>query len=214
MKSSIEYTCFGLRATLALLAALLLPACSHVTVVKEAPHGEEAATSPPVSDATSRRFREALDFIAAQEYARAEAVLQAIIAESPALAGPHLNLGMVYAATGRDGQARQAYIRAIELRPDNAAAYNELGILHRRGGNFAAARAAYEEALRIDPDYALAHRNLGILFDLYLRQPARALSHYRRYQALPGAADRQVELWIAELSKRVERARQIARSEP
>ncbi len=199
-------------AALILLAALILPACSHVGVIEETQTaGQEP---PPVSSETTRRFQEALAFIEAEEYHRAEAVLLEIIAASPTLAGPYLNLGMIYAATDRDAKARLAFGRAIELKPHNAAAYNEMGILYRKGGDFAAARAAYEQALLIAPDYALAHRNLGILYDLYLRQPQRALAHYQRYQDLLGTRDRQVGLWITELNKRVERNRKIARSEP
>ena len=216
MKSSTDRIQRLYPAALVLLGASLLPACSQVQVVPGARPGdqERQARAVPVSAAVERRFREALAFIAVEEYSRAEALLRDIIAASPGLAGPHLNLGMVYAATGRDEQARQAYARAIALRPGHAAAYNELGILYRRMGEFAKARDAYQQALRIAPDYALAHRNLGILFDLYLREPGRALSHYRRYQALLQQPDREVTLWITELDKRLARARKIARSAP
>ena len=74
----------------------------------------------------------------------------------------------------------------------------------RRAGNFDAARSAYEKALIADPAHAKAQLNLGILYDLYLQRPAQALTAYEAFQAAQDEADPQVDIWIADVKRRVE----------
>ena len=80
---------------------------------------------------------------------------------------------------------------------------NQLAVTQRRAGAFKDARVTYERVLSIDPTYADAERNLGILHDLYLDDPAAALPHYERYQALTQGADMQVTAWLVELKTRL-----------
>ena len=63
--------------------------------------------------------------------------------------------------------------------PDNTRLYNS-------PEGYRKMMAAYDAALTLEPDYALAHRDIGILYDLYLQQPAQALTHYKRYLELAG----------------------------
>ncbi len=198
-------------ALILLLCVLLLPACSQINISHSGSRQPDSrAVEAALSPATMQQFQAALELIALQKYQQAEIALQDLIAVHPSLAGLYLNLGMIYASTDRDELAQQAFTKAIELNPDNTSAYNELGILYRKSGKFEKALLSYQQALTIAPDYALAHRNIGILYDLYLLQPTQALQHYRRYQDLIEADDRQVELWIAEISKRVQNAHKIA----
>ncbi|HET9694606.1 MAG TPA: tetratricopeptide repeat protein [Steroidobacteraceae bacterium] len=83
------------------------------------------------------------------------------------------------------------------------ASLNQLAVAQRRAGAFREARENYERALAIDANYADAVRNLAILHDLYLHDPAAALTHYERYQAITGGADAQVTAWLAELRTRL-----------
>ncbi|HHH35555.1 MAG TPA: tetratricopeptide repeat protein [Gammaproteobacteria bacterium] len=141
--------------------------------------------------------------LAADDLAAAEPPLRQVVEARPELATPRLNLGLLYARTGRDEAALAALREAARLDPGLAAAHTQMGILLRQAGDFQGARAAYERALAADPDHARAHLNLGILFDLYLQQPARALRHYERYQALDGGGDREVKMWIVDLRQRL-----------
>lgn len=86
--------------------------------------------------------------------------------------------------------------------PGLAAVHNNLGIAYRRKGQFKKARTAYQAALKANPDSRNAHLNLGILYDVYLQQPAKAISQYRRYQKLGDKPDQKVASWIADLEQR------------
>ena len=61
----------------------------------------------------------------------------------------------------RDYQAAvDSYSRAIELKPQNAKAYNYRGLCQRDLGNFAAALNDFRKATEIDPNYVEAKNNL------------------------------------------------------
>lgn len=79
---------------------------------------------------------------------------------------------------------------------------NEAAIASREQGDFEQARDYYRRALKIADDDAITHHNLGILLDLYMGEPAAALEHYQRYQALTQNLDRTVAGWIALLQRR------------
>ena len=78
--------------------------------------------------------------------------------------------------------------------------YN-MAVIYSKEGRSRDAEAEYLKALRIDPSDADIHYNLGILYDQDLKNPKRAMMHYRRYLAIrPSAADvDQVKSWIVEL---------------
>ena len=54
----------------------------------------------------------------------------------------------------------------------------------------------------VDPNYAYAHLNIAILYDLYVSEPERALSHYQRYRELEPKEAATVTKWIADLQQR------------
>ena len=56
------------------------------------------------------------------------------------------------------------YLRAIELDPDDAAAYYNLGIAYDNQGNYTKAIESYEKAIELDPDSADAYNNRAIIY--------------------------------------------------
>jgi tetratricopeptide (TPR) repeat protein len=191
---------------LALLAGCAIPvaetpsAKSALTPPKPAP--KPALVEPVVSAEARHQYEQALAALKAGRYVEAERALVALTLREPNLAGPHGNLGILYARTGKPTQAIESLRQAIRLNPDRAAYYNELGLVFRREGKFDEARRQYDKALEVDPDYANAHLNLGIVLDLYLHDPERALAHYQRYRELAPREATTVNKWIADLQQR------------
>lgn len=144
-----------------------------------------------------QRFDEALALLKGNQIAEAEQAFTWLTQDFPQYAGPWTNLGIIMAKSNRASQAFTNLVRAVELNDDDATAWNWLGILYRQARDYARAENAYKSALKADDGLALAHLNLGILYDEYLKRPADALPHYRRYLQIAGKDDLRVQAWIA-----------------
>jgi tetratricopeptide (TPR) repeat protein len=160
------------------------------------------AAAKPAADTTEADFQRALQLMQSRDYAAAEPLLSGLTQRQPKLAGPWLNLGILYARTNRKPEALRALRQGLSLNPRSAAAQNQLGILLRETGDLRAAEQAYPAALAATPGYAYAHLNLGVLYDVHLRQPALALKHYEQYRSLAPADGARVAVWIADLKQR------------
>ncbi len=155
-----------------------------------------ARQSPP---SARERFSNAVELVGKNQFQTAEPLLEALVKENPNLSGPLTNLGIVYYKTGRRDQALAAFSRAAVANPRNAVAYNWLGLIYREAGDYARAEQGYLRAIQADSNHAAAHLNLGILYDQYLKRPAQAIEHYRRYGRLDRSSELQVAAWIAAL---------------
>ncbi len=195
--------------TLVILCAATLAGCAAPAprpTDAPAPIGPAAAIDPAVV----RQYERALAAMKAKRDPQAERMLLEIAERQPALAGPQVNLGILYQRSGRTADAERVLRQAIAINPKRADAHNQLGIALREQGRFKEARAAYEGALALDASYALAHLNLGILYDLYLLEPGKALQHYERYQQLLLTPDEEVAKWVVDLQRRTQRAQAAA----
>ncbi|WP_341888347.1 tetratricopeptide repeat protein [Variovorax sp. YR752] len=181
------------------------PAASAPAATAAAPAAVPAAparTEVPVPPAAQRAFDEALRALRAGRNEDAERGFKALAQSNPELGGPHANLGVIYRQAGKFAESVAALERATKASPEQPVYFNQIGISYRHLGDFAKARTAYERALEIDPKYAAAQLNLGILFDLYLRDSAKALEAYERYAALSGGQDATVAKWMVDLKNR------------
>ena len=190
------------RAAAGLLLVLLLAGCATAP----APAPQAPATEQPrvtVDPVLQQRFEAGLEQLRGEDFEAAITTFREIIEQNDDLPGAHANLGIALVRSGDPEAGRAALERATELAPEQPVILNQLGVLHRRAGRFDEAADAYRRALAADPDYADAHVNLGMLCELYIRDLECALEHYRRYQELSSEADPEVELWIADVARRL-----------
>ncbi len=181
----------------AITPAAAAAASAPVTAAAPPPKAEA-----PVPPAAQRAFDDALRAMRAGRTEDAERAFKALAQSNPELGGPHANLGVIHRQAGKSGESIAALERATKASPDQPVYFNQLGISYRHAGQFAKAREAYEQALSLDANYAAAQLNLGILFDLYLRDSARALQAYERYAELSGGKDATVAKWVIDLKNR------------
>ncbi len=159
-------------------------------------------TEPSRMDVKLRaEFDQASAMIKEARYDKAILLLEKVIAQSPEMTAPRINLAIAYRQINKPEQAERHLKKALELIPGHPVASNEYGLLLRKAGRFAEGRAIYEKALAAFPEYHPLQKNLGILCDLYLKDSACALEHYEIYsKAVP--KDDQVKLWLADLHTR------------
>ena len=146
-------------------------------------------------------FDRASAMIKEAKYDKAIELLEKVIAQSPEMTAPHINVAIAYRQINKPEQAEQHLKKALESVHGHPVASNEYGLLLRKAGRFAEARAIYEKSLAVFPEYYPIHKNLAILCDLYLKDGACAVEHYEIYgKAVP--KDPQVKLWLADLQSR------------
>ena len=160
-------------------------------------------TEPSSMDAQLRAdFEQASVMIKATEYEKATELLEKVIAQSPGITAPYINIAIAYKHMNKPEKAEPHLKSALELFPGHPVASNEYGLLLRKAGRFAESREVYEKSLAIFPEYHPIHKNLGILCDLYLNDLACAVEHYGIYsKGVP--KDEQMKLWLAGLQARL-----------
>jgi len=204
----------SIRGTLLLLLGLLqLVGCATTGT---SPGEAESATAEVVvvadiaitteqDAARHEALQMVLEVMRAGEWQTALELSEELITNYPTMAEAYANLGNIHWRLGAGEKAEEAWIRALELRPGWASVCNQMGLFYRERGSFIQALSMYQQALAADEGYARAHRNLAILYEIYLGEGTKALQHYRRYQELSGGGGQGVDLWIADLERRVAR---------
>src|SRR5690606_7040561 len=121
----------------------------------------------------------------------------------PELAGPLVNLGIIYWRQEKLAEAEKFFNQALAGNALNNDAYIQFALFLRDQGRFAEAEAQYRKALEVWPHNAAAHRNLGILYDLYMGKFDEALKHYEMVLRLSRGPNKEVEGWIIDLKRRM-----------
>ena len=156
----------------------------------------------PLSSEIEEQFNHGVRAIYDQNFDKAEEIFLKMTQSYPTLSGPFANLGSVLTTKKEYASAELAFLRALELNKQNPEIYNQLGLMYRQSGQFNKALEIYKQGLETAPENPNLLRNIGILLELYLGTPEAALEYYQRYlETKPN--DKQVQIWIADLSQRI-----------
>jgi len=97
----------------------------------------------------------------AGELFQAEQLYRQILVADCSCADAWCFLGAACDAQGKFAEAQASYLRAIQLKPDYAAAHYNLALALEHEGKLEEALASYQRALRLQPDNLAARTNLG-----------------------------------------------------
>jgi len=95
------------------------------------------------------------------------------------LANAYVNRGAVYSDLGREKEAREDYLAALAVSPNNWWLHNNLGNAYAREGQFDTALSHYAHAISLNPSYASAYYNRGVVAN-YLNDRAQAIDDFTR----------------------------------
>ena len=97
-----------------------------------------------------------------------------------------LNLGVLYAETGRAEESEQAYRRAIAQNPRGIAGRVNLADIYRAQSRDAEGEVLLREALELEPDNADVHHALGLLLIRRGQRETAAVALERAWRLAPG----------------------------
>jgi tetratricopeptide (TPR) repeat protein len=163
--------------------------------------GKVVQASPSIAPHLLAELDSAMALLKAGQHEQAVDALKKLAVALPDNPIPPINLALAYKKLDKLDLAETQLKTALTIEADNPVAGNELALLYRMTGRFGQARALYEQTLAKYPHFAMARKNLGVLCDLYLRDLACAIEHYKTY-ALSAPNDKSVGIWIADLQKR------------
>lgn len=100
-------------------------------------------------------------YMRGRRFPEAEEYLRKVAAQQPREPGPHIQLGRVLAAEGKDDAAIAELEAGAKLAPTDLTVQRDLADLYTAAGKPAQAEAAYRSLLAIHPADADLHRDLG-----------------------------------------------------
>ena len=140
----------------------------------------------------TRLFQQAKQAVAKGNYTKALSLYNKLLKQNPQHAAALTNRGLLWEMMPAKNTAEKAknrgfaendYLRALELNPDSAEAYNNLGALYLDMNHNADAAGYFTEALLRNPSYFTALVNRGVAYSR-LGQLSKALLDFSRAQEL------------------------------
>jgi len=102
-----------------------------------------------------------------------------LLGNAPSAAYPHFLRAKIWGTKNEIGEAIVELEKAVQLRPDDAAAWSDLGGMRRLAADRDGAKEALKKAVELNPDDSVAQYRLGQLY-LEQGQPRSALAHLRK----------------------------------
>ena len=170
----------------------------------ERPGTLRISVEQPANSTASQLFAEAIAAHRAQDFPRARALYERLLARAPGDPDALNNLGVILTMERDYDRAYELLRRAVTAAPRNAGAWNNIGNLLREQGKTGEAITAFRQALAIDPGHqgagvGLAQQYLATnalsqarerLEDVLRANPALAEAHYTLGQVLERQGDR------------------------
>ena len=194
--------CSRLGIWLTLLCCLL--ACSGAPekpaiVIEQTPKD----ALPVLTEAEKQQYREALDLMAQQSFAKAETIFAALVKTQPKLTGAYVNLAVIKKQQKDLEEAQRLLTQALSINPNFIDALLQQALIYQDQGNFSKTEDLLRRAEAIEPNHPLVNYNLGVLYELYLQDYSRAIKHYKRYVSVSKADDVEtVQRWIMLLERK------------
>jgi tetratricopeptide (TPR) repeat protein len=121
----------------------------------------------------------AVTYRAMKNYGEALRAEEAALALQPERSEFHGIRAMVRVETGQFAQAKDEFLRVIQMDPNNAVAWNNLGNAYRELNELDEAAEAYRKAIELSPHYAYPENGLGTVL-VRQKQTQEAIPHFEK----------------------------------
>jgi len=102
----------------------------------------------------------------------------------------YYRLGKEYIRKNRLDKAISVFRKSVELAPHKTRHRLLLAKCYVRNHDHIRAKGQYKKVLLSDPSNTRAHKNLALIYEFHLKDPQRALAHYKKYIDLGGNSER------------------------
>jgi len=143
---------------------VLLAASHAILLVTVSAQGPAERVPEKVAAEVARPLAKGMEQYNAGRFAEAAETLREAAAQKPEDPELHYRLGDAYSALSDYPRAREAYTRALSLKPGYAPASNNLAMARMKSGDFEGGLKMLEALTDADPAFALAHYNLGAAY--------------------------------------------------
>ncbi len=113
---------------------------------------------------TSALIQLGKDYFKERQFAKAETVFKDTLKQIPESASVNNELALVYDAQGKNQQAANYFLAALEIKPDNVALNINAAQSLIRLGKFEEAAGYLDRAIELEPENANAHYNRGMVY--------------------------------------------------
>ena len=103
---------------------------------------------------------------------------------------------------GQKKEAEEVLLLSIEIQPFPPA-YNRLGKIAVEGGDYEQAVRYFQQSLQLDADQTHVHTNLGQITAKFLKQPTKALHHFRAAFQLDPKLEAEYADWMSAIKKEI-----------
>ncbi|MCX5713558.1 MAG: tetratricopeptide repeat protein [Candidatus Omnitrophica bacterium] len=114
------------------------------------------------------------------------------------------NDGLTQQRAGNLSEAMSLYLKALQLDPFYAVAYNDLGVIYEAQGLYDQAEECYLKSSRIDPGYLSPYSNLASLYEA--KRDLKNAAYYWKKRAQMGTSD---DIWTQKAKRRLEDLRLV-----
>jgi predicted Zn-dependent protease len=170
----------------ACLALLLLATC---LVAQQTTGGHDGRLD--------RQFQAAVAQYESGRFPEAALALESLLREVPESFEVHELLGLVYSAQSQDAKAAPHLVKAVQLKPDSAAARTNLATNLARRDKLSPAEEQFKKALELEPQNYDANHNLGELYVRGGKVPAATPYLEQAQRIKPAAYDNGYDLALA-----------------
>lgn len=185
---------------IALLSAILLSGCAtHESKPDKLSQQDIDKALKETTESDIQKYRDAIALLAQGELVMAKSALIEFTEDRPELAGPWANLALISIKQGKLDKAEALLHKAIERNPKMSQAFNLMGYIEKDRGNILKAKDFYTKAIKLKNNYAIAHYNLALLYDIYIQDIYKAVTHYQKYMALTKHKDKRTADWLGQL---------------